>query len=304
MSADARPAKASILVRAGQDRLRRRSRGGAQAQAPTARADRPDRALRVPRLGRRARAPRGARQGARDRRTCAARRRGGRRLAGWRPGGAKLPGRRLGGGARLGPEPLARAAVPGRAGSRRAPLPDRPAVARRVDGHALWVNTAALKAAGSTRRRADPHGGRILRRADGSPSGVLVDNAMELVDARDAGGDAGGPSSAGSWRGAAACARVGLTEVQDASGYGPEAIAVAREARGARRAADPRLRDGLARAGGASGGRFREGRAHRRRLGLPDRARDQGATPTARSAAAARRCSRTTPTSPATAACS
>src|SRR5262249_7490909 len=64
-----------------------------------------------------------------------------------------------------------------------AVLPDRPAMARRVDGHALWVNGAALTAARITTATPDPPGGRILRRADGSPSGVLVDNAMALVEA-------------------------------------------------------------------------------------------------------------------------
>ncbi len=51
----------------------------------------------------------------------------------------------------------------------------------RVDGHALWVNEAALRAAGIGSVTRDPEGGRILRRPDGSPSGVLIDNAMELV---------------------------------------------------------------------------------------------------------------------------
>ena len=69
----------------------------------------------------------------------------------------------------------------------------------------------------------DPPGGRILRRPDGSPSGVLVDNAMELVDR------AMPPASAGDFErhvlaAARACAARGLTEVQDASGYGESEI--------------------------------------------------------------------------------
>ena len=101
---------------------------------------------------------------------------------------------------------------------------ERPAIARRVDGHAVWVNTAALSAAGVNRGTADPPGGRILRRADGSPSGVFVDNAMALVT------KAMPPASQGDferWIVAAttACARLGLTEVQDASGYGPADVA-------------------------------------------------------------------------------
>ena len=59
---------------------------------------------------------------------------------------------------------------------------DRPVVLHRVDGHALWANSAALAAAGITAQTDDPAGGRILRQAGSrEPSGVLVDNAMALV---------------------------------------------------------------------------------------------------------------------------
>jgi hypothetical protein len=63
-----------------------------------------------------------------------------------------------------------------------AVVSDRPAVLERVDGHALWLNSAALRAAGITRDTADPVGGRIERDADGNPGGVLVDKAMDLMD--------------------------------------------------------------------------------------------------------------------------
>lgn len=59
---------------------------------------------------------------------------------------------------------------------------DRPAVLRRVDGHAAWVNTAALRLAGITRETKDPSGGRILRDARGEPTGILVDAAAGLVE--------------------------------------------------------------------------------------------------------------------------
>lgn len=105
-----------------------------------------------------------------------------------------------------------------------AAVSDRPVAARRVDGHAMWLNTAALSRAGIGTATPDPEGGRILRRADGSPSGVLVDRAMELVaKAMPA------PTEADFERhvlaASRACARVGLTEVQDASGYGARDIA-------------------------------------------------------------------------------
>ena len=64
-----------------------------------------------------------------------------------------------------------------------AAFPDRPVWITRVDGHAAWANTAALEAAGLEALRADddPEGGRILRDAEGEPTGVLIDAAMPLV---------------------------------------------------------------------------------------------------------------------------
>jgi len=60
---------------------------------------------------------------------------------------------------------------------------NRPVWLERVDGHAGWANSAALKAAGVTAASKDPAGGKLERNADGSPQGVLVDTAMELVGA-------------------------------------------------------------------------------------------------------------------------
>lgn len=58
---------------------------------------------------------------------------------------------------------------------------NRPAVLSRVDGHAVLVNSAALRLAGVTSSTKDPDGGRIVRDAQGEPTGVLVDNAESLV---------------------------------------------------------------------------------------------------------------------------
>ena len=63
-----------------------------------------------------------------------------------------------------------------------AEVSDRPVVLDRVDGHAKWLNTKALQAAGITKDTPDPVGGRIEHGDDGSPSGVLVDKAMDLID--------------------------------------------------------------------------------------------------------------------------
>ncbi|MGH8441680.1 MAG: amidohydrolase [Nevskiaceae bacterium] len=59
---------------------------------------------------------------------------------------------------------------------------DRPAWLKRVDGHAGWANKRALELAGITRDTRSPEGGRIERDSQGSPTGVLVDAAMDLVD--------------------------------------------------------------------------------------------------------------------------
>jgi predicted amidohydrolase YtcJ len=58
---------------------------------------------------------------------------------------------------------------------------EHPVALARVDVHALWCNELALRVAGVDRSTPDPPGGRILRREDGTPSGVLIDTAMDLV---------------------------------------------------------------------------------------------------------------------------
>lgn len=58
---------------------------------------------------------------------------------------------------------------------------DRPVRLDRIDDHAIWLNSAALRAAGITRDTPDPPGGRIEHDAEGNPTGVLMDNANDLV---------------------------------------------------------------------------------------------------------------------------
>ena len=60
-------------------------------------------------------------------------------------------------------------------------IDNKPVWLSRVDGHAAWVNTKALQLAGITRDTKDPVGGQILRDTQGNPTGVLIDNAMDLV---------------------------------------------------------------------------------------------------------------------------
>jgi len=83
-----------------------------------------------------------------------------------------------------------------------AVVADRPVWLSRVDGHAGWANSKALAAAGVTAQTKDPAGGKIERLAApakpapakpgvkarpaapalAAPSGVLVDNAQDLID--------------------------------------------------------------------------------------------------------------------------
>ena len=65
-----------------------------------------------------------------------------------------------------------------------AAISDRPVLLRRIDGHAAWLNSRALAAAGITKDSKDPPGGKILRDPNGEPTGVLVDNAQDLVDTK------------------------------------------------------------------------------------------------------------------------
>ncbi|MFV8363454.1 amidohydrolase [Flavobacterium sp. ZT3P35] len=60
-----------------------------------------------------------------------------------------------------------------------AAFPDIPVVLNRVDGHAIIVNSKALQMAGIT-KNTNADGGQI-EIANGEPTGILVDNPMELV---------------------------------------------------------------------------------------------------------------------------
>ena len=58
---------------------------------------------------------------------------------------------------------------------------DRPVFLSRVDGHAAWVNGAAMKAAGVSAASKSPSGGTIAK-IGGKPSGIFVDAAMDLFN--------------------------------------------------------------------------------------------------------------------------
>jgi predicted amidohydrolase YtcJ len=61
-------------------------------------------------------------------------------------------------------------------------FPRTPVILQRIDGHATLVNGAALRAAAVPADTA-VEGGELLRRPDGSLTGVLIDRATELVKA-------------------------------------------------------------------------------------------------------------------------
>src|SRR3546814_484058 len=62
-----------------------------------------------------------------------------------------------------------------------AVTPDNPVFINRLDGHMALANSLALELAGITRDTPDPPGGSIVRDADGEPTGVLKDAAMNAV---------------------------------------------------------------------------------------------------------------------------
>ncbi len=60
-------------------------------------------------------------------------------------------------------------------------VPDRPALLLNADHHGAWANTLAMRAAGIDASTPDPSDGRIDRLADGTPSGMLNEGAVQLV---------------------------------------------------------------------------------------------------------------------------
>ncbi len=59
--------------------------------------------------------------------------------------------------------------------------PDHAVVLTRVDGHAAWLNSKALRESGLFDLKQDPEGGKILRDKAGKPTGIILDEALELV---------------------------------------------------------------------------------------------------------------------------
>ncbi|PKI17892.1 amidohydrolase [Colwellia sp. 12G3] len=60
-------------------------------------------------------------------------------------------------------------------------FPNKPVWLRRVDGHAGWANSKAMALAGITSASKAPAGGEIIKDKNGQPTGVFIDNAMDLI---------------------------------------------------------------------------------------------------------------------------
>ncbi|NIP57632.1 MAG: amidohydrolase family protein, partial [Gemmatimonadetes bacterium] len=61
--------------------------------------------------------------------------------------------------------------------------PDNPVYLGHASGHASFANDAALSAAGIDGSTPDPDGGTIVRAPDGEPTGLLRENAQDIVEA-------------------------------------------------------------------------------------------------------------------------
>lgn len=61
---------------------------------------------------------------------------------------------------------------------------DRPVVLQSHDMHAVWLNSEGLRRLGIDRDTPEPADGRVLRDDDGRPTGVLLENAVQLATGR------------------------------------------------------------------------------------------------------------------------
>ncbi len=96
--------------------------------------------------------------------------------------------------------------------------PHRPVFVSRLDGHMALANSLALQLAAISKATADPPGGTIVRTADGEPTGILKDAAMNLVYRKI-------PDASSKERDAALqaamreAARYGVTSIQDITSW-------------------------------------------------------------------------------------
>ncbi|WP_020405806.1 amidohydrolase [Hahella ganghwensis] len=60
-------------------------------------------------------------------------------------------------------------------------VPDRPVIIMEQTSHSMWVNSKALEEMNINAATSDPQGGIIMKNEDGSLSGILIDNAGDMV---------------------------------------------------------------------------------------------------------------------------
>lgn len=96
-------------------------------------------------------------------------------------------------------------------------VPDRPAIVLDDLGHAVWTNTLGLEAAGIDADAPDPRGGVFHRSIDGRLSGLVLEDAQQLVR------NAAAPDDETNYRGLLTAleelAAHGVTTISDAGGY-------------------------------------------------------------------------------------
>ena len=59
--------------------------------------------------------------------------------------------------------------------------PNNPVLLTHASGHASFANAKAMQIAGITKATPDPPGGKILKDANGEPTGLFNERAQELV---------------------------------------------------------------------------------------------------------------------------
>lgn len=62
--------------------------------------------------------------------------------------------------------------------------PNNPVILTRADGHAIVVNSAAIKIAGVDKSTPNPFGGEIMKDKNGEPNGMFLDKAQPIVGRR------------------------------------------------------------------------------------------------------------------------
>lgn len=93
-----------------------------------------------------------------------------------------------------------------------AEIPDHPVVLQRVDTHACWINSMAIRLADILPMEIE--GGEVVLDATGAPAGVLIDKAMVLVNRAVPEPTTEQKGKWISWS-VRECLRLGITEVHD-----------------------------------------------------------------------------------------